>query len=123
MRVVAVTGDHVPVHVRRHVAETGHVDLFRLHHFTHGQLDLPHDFHDVVALARRQVRHFFHVLVPDHAAKAGIGGVINGHDGQALAAPQQGFTALLVGKAVQQCAQIAGHTSTRSIPPSLARFT
>lgn len=82
MNVVGVPRDDVPMNMRRHVAQTGDVDFFRPHDFPHSRLDRPHCAHDAGAVGRIQIGHFLDMRIPDDAAEAGIGTVIDQHDAQ-----------------------------------------
>jgi len=60
-----------------HVAQTGKVDLVRLHNVPHGAFHGENHGHQMLALIRREIGHFLDVRIQNHAAKTGVAGVID----------------------------------------------
>ena len=73
---------------------------------------------DQLAVFRRQIGHFLDVFVPDHAAKAGVIGLVDQDHAEARALVNQ-FPAGLLAKFTGS----HDYTSTRSMPPLFALAT
>ena len=72
MGVVYTPWNHVPMHVRRQIAETREVDLVRLKHLAQCLLNGEYHAHAMMLPRAAQIGHFPDVLVPDHPAEAGV---------------------------------------------------
>ena len=89
----------------------------RAQHLLHAR----HSLHAMLALGGAEVRELLHMGIPNHPVKRGKAALAlfnSTHHAQVLATPDQG--------AAIACAQrtcLRAHTSTRSIPPALARAT
>jgi hypothetical protein len=90
MRIVGKARNHMPVQVRDHVAEAGEIDLVRPQQLAQGLFDAEHHGHAVGAVGGGEVAHFLHVRIPDHAAEAGIAGLVDVDHPAMAVLPQQG---------------------------------
>jgi hypothetical protein len=104
MSVIEFARDHVPVHMRRHIAEAGKVDFVWLQCISQSALDCQYNAHAVRLVSWREIGHFLDVRVPDYTAESGIVRVGDQHDAAMVVAPQH-FTAVLR-------AQLACRTAT-----------
>ena len=68
-RIVFKSGDNMPVQVWNDIAQAGEVNLGRLKHLAHGDLDVVYHFHDFMAFGCRKVGHFGNMLTPNDAAE------------------------------------------------------
>lgn len=119
MRIVSKTRDQVPVQMRHHIAEAGQIDFLRLQNLALRSFYLADHLHQGRAFRYRQIGHFPDVRIPDHAAKAGVIRIVDQHDAQ-LRVAEDDFTTR--DRAQFTCRRHA-YTSTRSMPPLLARAT
>ena len=87
MSVVHRPGNHVPMHVRRHIAETRKVDLVRLEQAAQRLLNGEYHPHAVILPRAAEIGHLPDVLVPDHPAEAGVIRVRDQHHATELVAP------------------------------------
>ncbi len=113
--VPVVAGNDVPVQVRHDVAQRGQVDLAGLQLPAQHLFGQRHGVHAVLALGGGEVGKLGHMRVPDDAVEGGKARLVGADEAQVLALPDQ-LAARLV-------AQHAGHSSTFSMPPLLARCT
>ena len=89
MRVVYTARNYMPMHVRRQIAETREVDFVRFHHAAQRLLDGEYHAHAMLALRAVQIGHFPDMGLPNHAAVAGMVGILDQHHAAPLVAPQQ----------------------------------
>lgn len=119
MCIVGKAWNQMPVQMRHHIAEASQVDFFRLQDFAQRRLNLTYRTHQGRSIFYRQISHFLDVCIPDHAAEAGVIRIGDQDDAQLFIA-EKNFSAGLF-------AQLTGcghaYTSTRSMPPLLARAT
>lgn len=81
----------MPVHVRHHIAETGQIDLVRVHGLEHAQFAQTNGFSYHCGFFRSQIHHFGGMALDDHAHKSGqvIVGRVN--DSNEFSAPNHAF--------------------------------
>jgi hypothetical protein len=121
VRVVREARDHVPVHVRHHVAEAGQVDLVRLHHAAHRALHCVHDAHQMCPLGLAEIGELGHVRAPDHAAEARV--VVLGRredDPQHVVLPQHLATVFTAKHAFHRRSLCTGAGSSTPAPALVA---
>ena len=63
----------MPVQMGREIAKAGDIHLFRSQCLSQGGLQREYGFHKALPVVGAEVGEFSDVLVPDHAAVAGIG--------------------------------------------------
>ncbi len=78
--VIPPARNHVPVQMRRHVAEAREIDLVRLVKGANRLLDAKQHVHQPYPFLFAEISHFAHMAVEDDAAEAGVVGVTDGHD-------------------------------------------
>jgi hypothetical protein len=116
---VAVPGeaaDHVPVQVRHRIAQRSQVDLVRLQVAQQGLLHADQHVHALGPLGGRQVGELPDVRLPHQPVEGREAGLLRMDD-----APARRLHHHPAAGRVAEGA--AGHTSTRSMPPSFAAFT
>ena len=92
VRVATKSRDHMPVDVRRKIAQAGEVDLVRRHDLAQHGFNRQHDLHAVRAIRLGKVSHFSNVIIPDHTALAGVARFDDIHHAAAGVLPQEGST-------------------------------
>src|SRR5471032_1876244 len=118
----------VPVNMRNLVAEACQIDLRRRDHASDGALYAVHRHHHLEPRGVVEIGHLSHVRMPDHAAKTRPLGLIGEDDAHCIVRPQD-LAAVFTAKDTVHHFPLAKqprfryYTSTRSIPPSLARAT
>jgi hypothetical protein len=117
MAVPVKARNHMPVQVRHHVAQRCNVDLGGLQILAQGLFNLCHHIHAMRSLRGVQVGKLGHMGVPDHAVKGGKTRLVGTDDAQPCTAPDE-RPAIFTAQRAVVC-----HTSTRSMPPLLARCT
>lgn len=108
----------MPVQMRHHIAQAGQIDFLRLQDFALRRFNLADRTHQGGSIFDCQIGHFLDVRIPDDAAKAGIICISDQHDAQLFIA-ENNFAAGFF----TQLAGCHAYTSTRSMPPLLARAT
>lgn len=91
MDIVSKPWDHMPVQMRHLITQRGKIDFFRAHEFTQMLLHGEYHRHEMCTVRLRQVGHFLYMLLPDHAAIAGVIRVINQNDSAPVVPPKDGF--------------------------------
>ncbi|MPM57607.1 hypothetical protein SDC9_104429 [bioreactor metagenome] len=109
----------MPMQVRHHVAKRRQIDLGGRKHVTHRALHNGHRLHAQVAIRIGEVGQLGHVRIPDHAVEGRKASLFRADQAQLVATPDERAAVLLA----QNTGRRRRHTSTRSIPPSLARLT
>ena len=86
--VIAVAWNHMPVLMWNDITQAREVDLVRRKHFAQHRLRGKHGVHQPGALGGSQIGHFAYVLLQDHAAEAGVGGLVSQHDAAEVIMPE-----------------------------------
>ncbi|MNN73117.1 hypothetical protein D3C81_1892080 [compost metagenome] len=109
--------------VRHHVAQRRQIDLGGLQLLAQHALHGRHHLHAQHAFGRRQIGELRHMIGPDHTVERRETRLLGADDAQARALPHQHAARGGAQRAGGIVKRLRVHTSTRSIPPSLARCT
>ena len=80
MLVLLEARNDMPMQMRSHVAETGEIDLVGAHHLPYRRFHCKYGCHEMFPLGKGKIGHLFDVLIPDHAAEAGVVRILDQHD-------------------------------------------
>ena len=89
MAIALMARNHMPVQVRRRVAEARKVDLVRIQELAERGFSCKYRIHEAHALGRLKVGHLLHVPFEDHPAIARVVQIVDQDDSAKTVLPEQ----------------------------------